>query len=62
MREPPRLWDGRAEPLAATLLDAARGYHRPASSRHRILRMLGLPIGVAAAAPAVAGVSASLAT
>lgn len=62
MREPPRLRDGTEEPLAATLLDAARGYRRPATSRHRILRMLGLPIGAAAAAPAVAGVSASLAT
>jgi hypothetical protein len=62
MREPPRLRDGAGEPLAATLLDAARGYRRPASSRHRILRMLGLPIGFAAAAPAAAGVAASLAT
>ena len=54
MREPPRLRDGTDEPLAATLLDAGRGYRRPASSRHRILRMLGLPIGLAAAAPAAA--------
>jgi hypothetical protein len=62
MREPPRLGDGTEEPLAATLLRAARGYRRPAASRQRILRMLGLPIGVAAAAPASAAVTASLAT
>jgi len=62
MREPPRLRHGEEDLLAATLLDAARAYHRPSSSRARILKMLGLPIAVSVGAPASVAIASSLAT
>jgi hypothetical protein len=62
MREPPRLRDGGEDLLAASLLDAARAYRRPTSSRNRILRMFGVPIALSVGAPATAAVASSLAT
>jgi hypothetical protein len=57
MRVPPRFREGREDLLAATLLDAARAYRRPPSTRARIAKALGLPIAVSVAAPAVAAAS-----
>jgi hypothetical protein len=62
MREPPRLRDGGEDLLAATLLDAARAYRRPTSTRNSILKMLGFPIALTVGAPAAAAVASSLAT
>jgi len=57
MRGPPRFREGGEDLLAATLLDAARAYRRPPSTRARIAKALGLPIAVSIAAPAVAAAS-----
>jgi hypothetical protein len=61
MREPARLRDSGLDPLAVELLDAARGHRRPAGTRGRILKALGLPIALSAVTPASAAVGASLA-
>ena len=61
MREPPRFRDGGDDVLAASLLDAARAYRRPPSTRHRIFKMLGVPIAVSVGTPAAAAIASSLA-
>jgi len=61
MREPPRLREDGQDLLAATLLDAARAYRRPHSTRSRILRSLGLPIALSVSTPISAAVASSLA-
>jgi hypothetical protein len=61
MREPPRFRDGGDDLLAASLLDAARAYRRPPSSRRRIFKMLAVPIAVSVGAPATAAIASSLA-
>jgi hypothetical protein len=54
MTDPRRLRDGHDDLVVASLLDAARAYHRPAASRHRILKMLGLPVAFSVGVPAAA--------
>jgi hypothetical protein len=61
MREPPRFRHGGEDLLAASLLDAARAYRRPPSTRHRIFKMLGVPIAVSVGTPAAAAIASSLA-
>jgi hypothetical protein len=54
MTDPRRLREDGDDAVVANLLDAARAYHRPAASRNRILRMLGLPVAISVGVPAAA--------
>jgi hypothetical protein len=54
MTDPRRLREDGDDAVVANLLDAARAYHRPAASRSRILRVLGLPVAISVGVPAAA--------
>jgi len=59
MTEPRRL--GSEDPQAAALFAAARAYRPPARARRRILRALGIPVGLSLLSSALAHAAQALA-